>query len=80
MSETGLKHLMETRVPFSEYRKLADTVARLRAINAELVAALEDIHALVCGECPSLLNEDSGGNAKLDAQIRTALVKAREQV
>lgn len=35
----------------------------------ELQNALHDLHALVWGECPSLLNEDSGGSAHLDLRI-----------
>jgi hypothetical protein len=34
---------------------------------------LRDLHALVKGECPSLLNEDSGGDADLDLRIKAAL-------
>jgi hypothetical protein len=34
---------------------------------------LEDLHALVCGECPSLLNEDSGGDSRLALAIEEAL-------
>jgi len=36
---------------------------------------LRDLAAIVRGECPSLLNEDSGGDADLDARINAALVK-----
>lgn len=39
---------------------------RVRALLRELVA-------LVRGECPSLLNEDSGGDAKLSCDIDEAL-------
>jgi len=35
--------------------------------------ALENLHAMVWGECPSLLNEDSGGSAHLDMEIKEAL-------
>jgi hypothetical protein len=38
-----------------------------------LRAALERLTALVQGECPSLLNEDSGGDARLDAEIDAIL-------
>jgi len=37
---------------------------------AELLA---ELHALVKGECPSLLNEDSGGNGELALAIEDAL-------
>lgn len=39
----------------------------------ELLGLLQDLHALVWGECPSLLNEDSGGNSALDMKIRDAI-------
>lgn len=35
--------------------------------------SLRELYAMVKGECPSLLNEDSGGNARLDAQIGALL-------
>ena len=44
----------------------ADEIARLREMLSEL-------HDLVWGECPSLLNEDSGGDAGLDLRINAAL-------
>ena len=40
---------------------------------------LRELHALVCGECPSLLNGDSGGKARLDLDIRAALSEQPEQ-
>ena len=36
---------------------------------------LQELHAQVKGECPSLLNEDSGGDAKLDLDIDELLKK-----
>lgn len=46
-------------------------VAKQQAREIErLRAALEELHAVVWGECPSLLNEDSGGDAGLDLRIR----------
>jgi aminoglycoside phosphotransferase len=50
-------------------RQLAEEEQRARA----LAAALKDLHAMVWGECPSLLNEDSGGDAELDTRIRQLL-------
>lgn len=38
-----------------------------------LAEALRDLYAVVEGECPHLLNEDSGGDAALDARIQDAL-------
>lgn len=39
--------------------------------------ALGNLYAVVKGECPSLLNEDSGGDAELDCQIIEALKQIR---
>jgi len=36
-------------------------------------AALTELHATVKGECPSLLNEDSGGSARLALEIDALL-------
>ena len=63
---------------------------RLRAIGlydsckAELAAArsatdaLRELHVMVWGECPSLLNEDSGGDAALDLKIRELIASTDE--
>jgi len=61
------------------------------AMNDVVVAAkksglaLEDLYAMVKGECPSLLNEDSGGSARTDMlcseaieELRVALKKREE--
>lgn len=48
----------------------------LEAENARLKDSLRDLHALVKGECPSLLNEDSGGDGELDLKIEAALREA----
>lgn len=39
----------------------------------QLENALSDLHALVLGECPSLLNDDSGGCGELDIRIRSLM-------
>lgn len=49
---------------------------RLCAAAPELLAELKELYAVVRGECPSLLNEDSGGNAEQDARILAAIAKA----
>lgn len=41
----------------------------------EAIELLKELHAMVWGECPSLLNEDSGGSAHLDLRIRAALAE-----
>jgi hypothetical protein len=62
-----------------------EVVAEYDAAIAEVegmvaaVDSLEELHAMVWGECPSLLNEDSGGCERLDSEIRAALAKARGQ-
>lgn len=45
----------------------------------ELVRVLKDLHCLVWSECPSLLNEDSGGNSALDLQIKSLIAKGEAQ-
>lgn len=58
------------------YRKRLEAEARAaeKAQECEgLRRILERLHVLVWGECPSLLDEDSGGDARLDSDIHTAL-------
>ncbi|MHC2867922.1 hypothetical protein ACVIYH_009055 [Bradyrhizobium diazoefficiens] len=57
----------------------ADAHFIVRAVNSHnaLVSALEELYAVVRGECPSLLNEDSGGSAQLDMDIQAALAAAK---
>ena len=38
---------------------------------------LRELHAVVVGECPALLDEDRGGNAKLALGIEDALQEAK---
>ncbi len=45
---------------------MAAEIERLRA-------ALTELHAMVWGECSSILNEDSGGSGKLDIEIRSLI-------
>ena len=40
--------------------------------------ALEELHAMVWGECPSLLNEDSGGDSTLDMECKQAITAIKE--
>lgn len=51
--------------------------ARLIAAAPELLEALEKLYALVEGESPSLLDEDSGGDSRLDIEICAAIAKAK---
>lgn len=50
--------------------------ARLIAAAPDLLACLEELVALVKGECPSLLDETRGGSSLLDDAIATAIAKA----
>lgn len=52
-------------------------IEELEKQNAALREALRELHAVVCGECPSLLDEDSGGDARLALQIEEALTDMR---
>lgn len=47
--------------------------AHLIANAPALREALEDLFAVVRGECPSLLNEDSGGDGELSIRIEDLL-------
>jgi hypothetical protein len=44
----------------------------------KMLEALKELHTMVKCECPSLLNEDSGGNAYLDMACDTAIKAAEE--
>lgn len=61
-------------------RALQSTAAELAEAKRErdaAEAALSELHAQVRGECPSLLNEDSGGDGELDLEIEELLIRAR---
>jgi len=57
------------------YREVKEERDALAAELRGAREALAELHALVWGECPGLLNEDSGGNATLDLRVRAALAK-----
>ena len=48
-------------------------MGKLERVANQLAANLNELRALVKGESPQLLNEDSGGDARLDASIDKAL-------
>jgi hypothetical protein len=50
-------------------KRISDLEAEVEALRG----ALTELRAVVRGECPHLLSEDSGGNAKLAMQIDAAL-------
>ena len=51
-------------------------VEKLEASHKDLLRALRELYYTVQGECPSLLDEDSGGNGYLDVEIINAIAKA----
>jgi hypothetical protein len=59
---------------FSDEPESVGIAARVR----ELETALNELYRLVNGECPSLLNDDSGGDARLDLKI-SALLRGEER-
>jgi hypothetical protein len=48
-----------------------------RALCSELIQQLQELHTMVWGEAPHLLDEDMGGSAYLDLNIEDVLEKAR---
>lgn len=54
-------------------------VAKLQAERDNLRNLLQELNALVWGECRSLLDEDSGGNSALALEIDAALAAHKEQ-
>jgi hypothetical protein len=55
--------------------EMFDALANIQPKHEELRRLLTDLTALVRGECPSLLNEDSGGDARLALAIDAALAR-----
>lgn len=55
------------------YRLLAHAYELNAREIARLRTALMELHAVVKGECPRLLNEDSGGDAKLAMEIEALI-------
>jgi hypothetical protein len=55
---------------------LAEELEEIKRVN-KLQAALSELYALVKGECPSLLNEDSGGDGELDLTVSELLEQLR---
>lgn len=51
-----------------------------RIVADKLFAALDELVAQVRGECPSLLNEDSGGDGDLSIEIDEALDVYRKEL
>ena len=51
----------------------------LKVRNARLFNVLRELHATVMGESPSLLNEDSGGDAGLALEIDALLAAEKKE-
>ena len=67
-----------TQSPRQLRRDLAAAQEELARVKAEREATLEllaELHAMVKGECPSLLNEDIGGDARTALAIEEMLSK-----
>jgi len=76
---TSIIHEKLTKIFISEIAAAEKRgVEKEREISKSLYLALSELQALVHGECPSLLNEDSGGDSKLDMEIADALKKFGE--
>lgn len=60
-----------------EIIRLERQLEQARKDVLRLVKALHELHATVEGECPSLLNEDSGGDAELAIEIECLLPEIR---
>jgi len=58
---------------------ILDANAKLEKDNADLRAVLSELLALVRGECPSLLDEDSGGCARLDTAADAMIAEKRRR-
>jgi hypothetical protein len=56
-----------------ELQELREDLSAAGVMLAKKDEALKELLAVVRGECPALLNEDSGGNARLDAACDEAL-------
>lgn len=57
----------------AELESISSQLAERERQVGAMREALEELVATVRGECPSLLNEDSGGDANLDMRIKAAL-------
>lgn len=55
---------------------ITEANAHLIAAAPDMYEALKELYAVVKGECPSLLDEDSGGDSRLALEIESALAKA----
>lgn len=66
---------MKIEVESEAFDSIKRMAQQLQEERDELLNCLQNLHATVWGECPSLLNEDSGGNSSLDMQIIDIIAK-----
>jgi len=71
--ELAEDHAAQVRKVEDDKHALELALATERTRREEAIAALSELHAQVLGECPSLLNEDSGGDARLALRIEKIL-------
>ena len=79
MSDTPRTDALADKMPTRTMDEgiLLDHARQLERENAALRGLLSELTALVRGECPSLLEEDSGGDARLSIAIDAAIDEAR---
>ena len=77
--EQGLRDDQCVFVPPQDGLVLLDEIDKLRAGEEKLRYLLIELVAQVRGECPSLLDEDSGGDARLSIAIDDAIDAARSK-
>jgi len=63
-------------VPDYEETFYEEEDAHILAASRDMYEALKELYAVVKGECPSLLDEDSGGDSRLALEIESVLAKA----
>lgn len=69
-----VQELNTVRLQWQQELAAADArTTKAEAERNELRNTLGELFALVHGECPSLLNEDSGGDSRLDMTVRKIL-------
>ena len=66
------------REDYQAFKDKDTRITELEQENKKLRNALTELYAQVKGECPSLLNEDSGGDAELDYEIEQLLAQNKE--
>ncbi len=70
-------HHQRGKPSIDEREANAAFIVRACNMHDRLIRALEELHATVVGESPSLLNENSGGNARLAIEIEELLALAK---